>query len=80
VEIPPIKNFTISERDRAQGGRDTLAMFGDIVTNLDANNVEEEEQIGVSRKNFIIVSVIVLVAILFTVGIILAIAYTSASV
>jgi hypothetical protein len=82
VEIPPIKNFTISERERAQGGRDTLAMFGDIdiVTNLDANNVEEEEQIGVSRKNFIIVSVIVLVAILFTVGIILAIAYTSASV
>jgi hypothetical protein len=79
VEIPPIKNFTISERERAQGGnnRDTLALFGDINTNLNPI-VEEEEQIGVSKKNFIIVSVIVIVAILFTVGIILAIAYTSA--
>ena len=79
MEIPPIKNFTISERERAQGGnnRDTLALFGDINTNLNPI-VEEEEQIGVSKKNFIIVSVIVIVAILFTVGIILAIAYTSA--
>jgi hypothetical protein len=79
VEIPPIKNFTISERERAQGGnkRDTLALFGDINTNLNAS-VEVEEQIGVSKKNFIIVSIIVIVAILFTVGIILAIAYTSA--
>jgi hypothetical protein len=79
VEIPPIKNFTISERERAQGGnnRDTLALFGDINTDLNPS-VEEEEQIGVSKKNFIIVSVIVIVAILFTVGIILAIAYTSA--
>ena len=79
MEIPPIKNFTISERERAQGGnnRDTLALFGDIDTNLNPS-VEEEEQIGVSKKNFIIVSVIVIVAILFTVGIILAIAYTSA--
>ena len=79
MEIPPIKNFTISERERAQGGnnRDTLALFGDIDTNLNPS-VEEEEQIGVSKKNFIIISVIVIVAILFTVGIILAIAYTSA--
>lgn len=79
MEIPPIKNFTISERERAQGGnnRDTLALFGDINTDLNPS-VEEEEQIGVSKKNFIIVSVIVIVAILFTVGIILAIAYTSA--
>jgi len=79
VEIPPIKNFTISERERAQGGnnRDTLALFGDIDTNLNPS-VEEEEQIGVSKKNFIIISVIVIVAILFTVGIILAIAYTFA--
>ena len=79
MEIPPIKNFTISERERAQGGnnRDTLALFGDINTNLNAS-VEVEEQIGVSKKNFIIVSIIVIVAILFTVGIILAIAYTSA--
>ena len=79
MEIPPIKNFTISERERAQGGniRDTLALFGDIETNLNPS-VEEEEQIGVSKKNFIIVSVIVIVAILFTIGIILAIAYTSA--
>ncbi len=44
VEIPPIKNFTISERERAQGGnnRDTLALFGDIDTDLNAS-VEEEE-------------------------------------
>ena len=79
MEIPPIKNFTICERERAQGGniRDTLALFGDIDTNINAT-VEEEEQIGVSKKNFIIVSAIVIVSIIFTVGIILAIAYTSA--
>lgn len=78
MEIPPIKNFTIRERDRAQYGniRDTLALFGDIDPNLNSS-VEEEEQIGVSRKNFIIVSVIVIVAILITVGIILTIGYVS---
>ena len=43
MEIPPIKNFTISERERAQGGsiKDTLALFGDIETDLNAS-VEEE--------------------------------------
>jgi len=52
-----------------------LALFGDLVSNQETN--DEDILIGVNWKNFIITSVIVVLAILFTVGIIAAIALTS---
>lgn len=83
VQMPPVKNFTINEKDRG-AIRDTLA--GESGVEVEAKEgfsggaADEGVHSGsTQRKNFIIVTIIVILAALFAVGIYFAIDLSNAS-
>lgn len=78
--MPPVKNFTITEKDKgsSQAMRDTFNENEFDVQGTHGTGADDAQiRSGVSKKNFVIVSIIVFLAAIFAVGIYFAVDLSS---
>ena len=68
MEVPPVKNFVINEKDRSQFKEATQSELGS-----QGGRDSEIIQVSSQRKSFVIITIIVFLAAVFAVGIYFAI-------
>jgi hypothetical protein len=71
--MPPVKNFVITEKERTASQTKEFAAYSGQERDENNENVNEAFTSGSSRKNIILVTIIVLLAAMFAVGIYFAV-------